>query len=515
MISTTADELQFVNWERIRLTQDQLNDAVCTRWRLPVNWDAFKLSNRNRMLTFYFEPNKRPPVLDEMMPDIERLIHSVAYRHSDNTSPDLCYQELVGEGNLKLTELINHGELDRQLTRSNFFKFLKTSLENQARSRVQKYRFTEKRTGVKPPPREERFISKPNGSDDIDEPLHQKQVEISLDDPNQHLQVPDAGHDAHAWTEVLEEYCSLLTEPEQVVLRQMACPNEWAWAVAYVDSFIGKMHGKTIIKIKQQHLALGLRMSDELFEEIVLSIRQKVQAYRAMTDTDDLKAAQRNAVLAQLKAVFGVQIPPIADTMLIRRLFTIAARDQHTKLNAQVVEMLEFIGAKVPRVHKDMLSCYGVLYLAHDRRCESCGLKRSCFVEASNLGLTKITLSPRLLGSRQTRSPVILPTMVGEKTVTGSFDEEDILNYLAEYFVQFKRREEIYYGHEADTAGRQVLLFCLGTQVTPLSLRFCSPSDELKKKLVPTAKCWYPPQEATTQEVTALIDQHAKEALRG
>lgn len=515
MTSIPVNALEFVGWDRVKLTRDRLNGVVCKRMALDMNWNAFKLPHRKSMLTFYFEPNKRPPVLDEMMPDIERLIHSVAFKHSDNTSPDLCYQELVGEGNLKLTELLNHGELDRQLTRSNFFKYLKTSLENQARSRVQKYRFTEKRTGVKPPPREERFISKPVSDDDVYEPLYQKQVEISLDDPNQHLQVPDAGHDAHGWNEVLEEYSAILSKPERVILHQMANPDEAAWALAYVDSFIGKRPGKTILKIKQHHLAEGLELSDELFEEIVLKIRQKVQAYRAMTDTDDLKAAQRNAVLAQLKAVFGVQIPPIADTMLIRRLFTIAARDQHTKLNEQVVEMLEFVGAKVPRVHKDMLSCYGILYLAHDRRCESCGLKRSCFVEASNLGLTKITLSPRLLGSRQTRSPVILPTMSGENMVAGSFDEDDILNYLAEYFVQFKRREEIFYGHEADTAGRQVLLFCLGTQTTPLSLRFCSPSDALKKKLVMTSKCWYPPQEATTQEVTDLIDQHAKEALRG
>jgi hypothetical protein len=214
--------------------------------------------------------------------------------------------------------------------------------------------------------------------------------------------------------------------------------------------------------------------------------------------------------------VFGVQIPPTADEMLIRRLFTIAARDQHPKVNQQVAEMLEFVGAKVPRLHKEMIACYGVLYTANDRRCQSCGLKKSCYVEASNLGLNKLTLSPRLLGSRQQRSPVILPTFEGEEPpCAASYDEAEILSYLDEYHTRFKRGDSIYYGHNTEDADRQVLLFCLGVRTSPLSLRFCSPSEGLKKKLVARGKSWFAPDNSPTSVITALIDQHAKDTLNG
>jgi len=235
-----------------------------------------------------------------------------------------------------------------------------------------------------------------------------------------------------------------------------------------------------------------------------------------MSDDEQLEKARQSATIAQLKAVFGVQIPPTADDMLIRRLFTIAARDQHLKLNQQVAEMLETIGAKVPRLHKDMISCYGVLYKAYDRRCQSCGLKKSCHVEAANLGLTKITLSPRLLGSRQVRSPVALPIVDGEDTPgAASYDEAEILSYLDEYFTKFKRGDSIYYGHNTEDADRQVLLFCLGSQTTPLMIRFCSPNESLKKKLVVKGKSWFVQAGTPTATVTALLDQHAKDMLNG
>lgn len=484
---------------------------------LDIDWNKIRLTDRRFRLVMYQAPNMRPPVLDEMMPDCERLIHSVAQKFCDQTSPHLQFEEMVGEGRLKLAEILDKGHEEKQASRTNFFKFFKTALQNHAKSRVQKYRFTEKRTGVKPPPRHERFAVAPAPEEDEKQPpLHHKQVELSLDDTDLHLQVADTSDDAQEFKEVAEDYAALLSEVEQVVFNQLYQPNEKARCLAYVDAHYQRMPGKFSIKIKHSHLAEGLEMSLELFEETVLRIKQKIAAYQAMTDAEQLDKARQSATIAQLKAVFGVQIPPTADDMLVRRLFTIAARDQHTKINQQVAEMLEVIGAKVPRLHKDMISCYGVLYTAHDRRCQSCGLKKSCYVEASNLGLTKITLSPRLLGSRQQRSPVILPVIDGEETPgAASYDEAEILSYLDEYFTKFKRGDTIYYGHATEDADRQVLLFCLGTQTSPLVIRFCSPSESLKKKLVAKGKSWFAPDNTPTSAITALLDQHAKDNLNG
>lgn len=489
-----------------------------TNTETKIDWSVIRLTDRNFRLVLYQAPSLRPPVLDEMMPDCERLIHSVAQKYCDQTSPHLQFEEMVGEGRLKLAEILDKGHEHKQPTRSNFFKFFKTSLQNHAKSRVQKYRFTEKRTGVKPPPRLERFALPAHAPvpEEDEKPVHHKQVELSLDDTDLHLQVADTSDDALEFKEVAEDYEMLLSEPEKVVFRQLYQPNEMARCLAFVDAHYQRMPGKFSIKIKHSHLAEGLEMSHELFEETVLRIKQKIAAYQAMSDVDQLEKARQSATIAQLKAVFGVQIPPTADDMLIRRLFTIAARDQHTKINQQVAEMLEMVGAKVPRLHKDMISCYGVLYTAYDRRCQSCGLKKSCFVEASNLGLTKITLSPRLLGSRQQRSPVILPIIEGEETPgAASYDEAEILSYLDEYFTKFKRGDTIYYGHATEDADRQVLLFCLGTQTSPLVVRFCSPSESLKKKLVAKGKSWFAPDNTPTSAITALLDQHAKDNLNG
>jgi hypothetical protein len=224
--------------------------------------------------------------------------------------------------------------------------------------------------------------------------------------------------------------------------------------------------------------------------------------------------ARQSATIAQLKSVFGVQIPPTTDDMVIRRLFTIAARDQYSKINPQVAEMLESIGAKVPRVHKDMVSCHGVLYQPQAKQCQACGLNKSCQVEAANLGLTRITLSPRLLGSRQVRSPVILATFEETRPVAASYDEAEIVSYLEDSFTLFKRKDEFFYGLNAETAEKQQqLLFGLGSQTLPLRLRFCSPSEEMKSKLVLKGKGWYPPEGMATPEVIELIDQHSTEAV--
>lgn len=474
-----------------------------------------------RYSLIFREPTLRPPVLDEMMSDIERLIASVAQRFSDHTTPHLHFDEMVGEGRLKLAELLDRGELERQHSRVDFFKFFKASINNQARSRVQKYRFTEKRTGVKPPPREQRFLPKPHEHDEDDPPVQEyhKSVELSLDDPDLNLQVPDAGCRPHETLgEIVDDYEMLLTEVEKLVMRQLIQANDLACCHALLDAYFHKKPGKISIKIKHEHMAKGLGLTPELFEEAVLSIRAKINSYRSMSDEQREQQSRYNAILSQLKEVFGLQIPPIADDMLIRRLLTLAARDQYLKVNKQVAEMLEEIGAKVPTIHGHELSCYGVLYQKNNRICNSCGLRFSCATEAANVGLTKIAISPKLLGARQIRVPAVLPTLEEEAPpVVNAADSKDgeIISYLEETFRKILWKGEIWFSPVELEMNDRRFIFCIGKKAIPLKVRFCNPSEGLKQKLIKGSRgAWFVPENLAARDVIALIDQHAKESCK-
>ena len=143
--------------------------AFSTKIPLTNELVALLRPKRHRLFLLFTDPKLRPPVLDEMMPDLQRVIASVAQDYCDTTTPHLHFDELMGEGNLKLAEIITKGILisDKCPTRHSFFAFFKTAVNNHTRSRVQKYRFTEKRTGQKPPPREQRFV--PNAAPAEDE----------------------------------------------------------------------------------------------------------------------------------------------------------------------------------------------------------------------------------------------------------------------------------------------------------------------------------------------------------
>jgi len=460
----------------------------------------------------YTQASARPPVLDEMMPDITRLIHSVATRYHDATCANLHIDEMEGEARLKLAELIDRGEVERQCTRADFFCFLKASLNNQARSRVQKYRFTEKRTGVKPPPRHQRFNKVQEHDEEEDEAVitqeHTKNVELSLDDPNINLQVaqPETS-DEQSYRDLMDDYETLLTPVEVLVFRQLAEPNALARVYAQVDSNYKKMRDKISIRIRHEHLAIGLGMALELFEEAVLSIRQKIAAYKAMSDADIEQQQRFNALIAQLKTVFGLQIPQGTDDITVRRMLTMAARDQLAKVNEQVAEMLEQVGAKVPRQHGDKISCYGVLYNRNHPCCTRCGLRQSCMVEAVNIGMTMIQPSRKLLGAKQTRMPVALPE---------SFDEEGqdtgIVAYLDTTFRRMTTHGQIFYTYQKADTDSQKMLFCVDESTQ--SVRFCGPTAAMKKKLAQRGRNFYAPEALGPMDVVQLIDEHAKENLK-
>lgn len=499
--------------------------AFSTKIPLTNELVALLRPKRHRLFLLFTDPKLRPPVLDEMMPDLQRVIASVAQDYCDTTTPHLHFDELMGEGNLKLAEIITKGILisDKCPTRHSFFAFFKTAVNNHTRSRVQKYRFTEKRTGQKPPPREQRFV--PNAAPAEDEapaPEYHKNVELSLDDPDSGLQVPDQHHHGEGddreidwgFNPTAAEYAYLLTPVEKIVFHEMIMPSAHARCYAEQDAMRKANHAKVNIKIKFCHMAEAIGLAPELFEEAVLSIRNKIKFYRMSTDETREKEARENAIIAQLKEVFGLHIPPDIDRMVIRRMLTMAARDQFDKLNPQINELLTEIGAKVPRtIGNEKLACYGVLFQRNCRQCNTCDLRHSCAVEAASLGLTKMTFSPKLLGSRQIRVPAFLPRTSTEITQQiSSADEAEIISHLDETFERAVRGGQTYYYHRIGSDKKRRFLFCIERKA-PLRLRLCNPSEELKKRLTGKQKTWCAPETAPLSEIIALIEQHGRETF--
>ena len=237
-----------------------------------------------------------------------------------------------------------------------------------------------------------------------------------------------------------------------------------------------------------------------------------------MSDEQRDKDARRNAIIAQLKEIFGLQIPPDIDDIVVRRMLTMAARDQYEKVagNTQICEMLTEVGAKVPRSlggNEKKLACYGVLYQKNCRQCNICDLRHSCAVEAANLGLTKMALSQKLLGTRQNRVPAFLPRATGEVTAQiTSADEAEIISHLDETFKKAERNNQTFYYHHVGNDQKRRFLFCIERQ-SPLKLRFCGPSAALKKRLLGKQKTWCARDDASLSDIVALIDQHGRETF--
>jgi hypothetical protein len=468
-----------------------------------------------RFALMFQAPTLRPPVLEEMHDDLERLMAKVARQYSDQSCPELNYDELVAEGRAKLAQMICDIRVTfkKVPTRTKFFAFFATSLNNHVRSLVHKFRFTEKRTGVKPPPKEERFSP-------VATEQRMKTAEVRLDDEEVNLQVADKQCESarnHETSEIMEDYESLFDDLEVMVFRQLAAPNKAALFFATLDAQIGRHPGDPLnIKIKHEHLAKGLgkKFTPELFNDLVLSIREKITKHRSMTQADEQAKVRRNVALAQLEQVFNLQIPTSIDEIVVRRLLTICARDQYDKIveNPTIKDWLLDVGAKVPEIQGDILNCRGVAYQKNNRICNSCGYRVACASEAANYGLGKITISPRLLGSKLTRVPAILPNDPDADEVIAPSDEEaEIVAYLDENFRKMASKGQTYYAHK-EKLEQSKRLFRVDTNGADFRIQVCGPSEVLKKKLRYEQKCYFTPPGLSVSDVIALIDQHAKEA---
>lgn len=454
-----------------------------------------RLTTRFRLL--FDDPRLRPPVLTEMMPDLERVMLSVARSYVDDSCMDLHLEELLSYGRAKLGVLVSKGYLEKTGTRSKFFGLFHRSYKNLVYSLVQKNRGTHKRTGLSS---EERRIA---GT---------KNIERSLDSEETPLQVADERDARHTETqEVEEEYRSLLTPLERLVYDQLIQPNLDACLRAELDSSVGRRTARPVeIRIREKHLAqgLGFREGDErhaeFYREIVAMVQAKVREFRTMTEQERADTSRRQAALLTLCNLFGLQIPPITDQSIVRRMLTIAARIQHSKVNAQVAELLLMCGALVPKMQGGVMACFGVLFQDNKRECNGCDYRVNCRTVAANYGLDKITLDAKLMGAKGVRTPVVA---VGNVS-SGTDAEMEAIQYCKDHLMQVRHRGQVYF----HASGNKTFLFGLRTgQVNRLT--FCNPVPVLQKRLICVNRRWECAPGYSGSQIIQLINQHLKHSL--
>lgn len=158
---------------------------------------------------------------DDLVGDIDRLIGILVMPYISDANPFLHRDELQAECWAKFAAILCAGHLNRCPTRAKAFAFVKVVLRNYVMSLVQKYAYTEKRTGVKPPPKQRRSSNRWNNQE------VSKTIITSLDDEDQGVQV--GGNDpSFSRMEFLEELSQMLTEEERLVVDHLIrneCPG--------------------------------------------------------------------------------------------------------------------------------------------------------------------------------------------------------------------------------------------------------------------------------------------------
>jgi hypothetical protein len=470
-----------------------------------------------------------PPELQPLKADIDNVIASIASRYTDISCPQLNYPDLVAEGNLKLAELIHKGFVGRlpgnpNPTRTEWFKFFKTVVNNHIKGLVHRYRGTIKRTGHRLPTKEERL-----------DPLREsnKPVELSIDDPEAHLQLgePEELSTLHELEEkeLIEHVKSALTPLEKLVFDQLLSPNEEAWFWAAYRSFHGHVKTEAIkVHIKDIDKARGLGMDLDLFLTVQRSIQQKF-----MSMQNEKVDVRYNAALTTLCQVFNLQVPDSLkfERDTIARMFTMAARRESEKVTGDIAELLRVVGAKSPDTTTQFETCFGVLYDKSSPRCLSCGVKEACQQEAATHGIDgTISYSPRLMGSKIIRTPILTDNKANFKVsqlqasqvkqaspqaapndARRAERDDEIDAFLLENFVRRPSKENIYLDYkEASSIARYIFWY---ERRERLKLRFCNPSENLKRRLVRVKNGFYLPDHISAEEAIKLINLHAKERL--
>ena len=446
---------------------------------------------------------QRKLCFEDCFEDAKRLAASIAAQYTDKSCVFLHTDELEAEARFVLVNVLEKKWLNRAANRAEFFRVLKSAMMNRMRSLLQQHRYTQKRTGIKPPPKHERNIRFESC----------KPKEISLDDPEAHLQVGEEEQGLHEdgldTKELIREIKARLNYIEKGVFEELTSPSIDALNLAWIESHRKQEGVPPRLDITDAQKAEALGVTEEQFRKAVLRIQQVTLRLREMNPDDQ----SYEMAVEKLAELFHLQIPKSTNQMIVRRMLTIAARDNWQKVNPEAEQLLGIVGAESPKFDRDALRCYGVLYLRGHRLCESCGMKPGCSARAENAGLGLITIHPKLLGAKMRRTPYITPVPARDKPLlTSSMRDSDIVTYLStRKFKRVTHQGDLYF-QPKDFPDKQKMLFCIGQTSIPLRLRFCNPNQPLRKKLLYANKGYYPSEQLSAAEVIVLIDEHVKSA---
>jgi len=227
-----------------------------------------------------------------------------------------------------------------------------------------------------------------------------------------------------------------------------------------------------------------------------------------------------------LAEIFCVQVPPNLPTAVKQRLFTLAARDNADKVFDQpaVIALLEQVGAIVPqKTNSENLRCRGVLWSKDHPVCKRCGIQLTCHALAVSYGLDTIKISPRLLGVKLTRTPIMFPPVADDaKTesdsnapqylVYPSTDRDfELLEWLNSALRPVMWHNEIHY----NINGTSHYPISVGKPDGLMEVRFCAPSAELQRLLKQKKsdapgrnRSWMLPDEASFDKAVSMINAH-------
>ena len=211
--------------------------------------------------------------LDGLMPDIVRLMKSVATGCTDASNVSLHFDELMGELHTKLACILRNRSVTFE-SREKFFGFLKVSFQRHLKSTVQKYALTFKRTGIKPKKKTDKApVSM------TEDPIESRAPQVALDDEDSGAQnfvgSDDEGFGEIELSDEIRFFVdSHLTREERTVFLQESEPNRKALRLAFGSSTSNRKSRK--FRVLDRHKAEGIGMSISAYKRVLESIRSKL-----------------------------------------------------------------------------------------------------------------------------------------------------------------------------------------------------------------------------------------------
>jgi hypothetical protein len=290
-----------------------------------------------------------------------------------------------------------------------------------------------------------------------------------------------------------------LTSFERMVHQQVRSPSAATRALAAANRSPTP---------RMEHLAAGLGLSVATLHRLVLVIKTKLM--------DAPPAA-----ISALETVFTVQVPRSLPSLIVRRLFTLAARADADKVTPEVAELLRQVGADIPQPGAaDHFACFGVLYHRNHPVCSQCQARAACQVKAANVGLDQVTLRADALPAPArtlVRVPTVNVTPDRLPAASPTSEREEEIRVHLEHHFRREQHGQTFYAHKGPPA-RQIVEVesrssasdCPAGLNPTFLLRVCNPGTELRAQLVPYGvRRYYVPDRLSAREVCALIDQHA------